>query len=161
MTIRSQLVKLAYMNQDLRPHLIKIIASARHAEWSMMSESDFWSIIQSIGWGTRTTNPKTIRERLQRQLSPNQAQQMRDTFKDLHSGLFAVLRSNQMFPPGFNRLEADDLIAHIIGLGKLTYYKVRDNPQLATEMGSNGEYNKGFGEAIPTKYDPFYKSTPA
>lgn len=119
-----------------------------------MSESEFWRLTEPYGWGTRTTDYKKIKKDLMRKLTPEQATELSDAFWKLRGPL-----ANALDPVvGIGGDSFDDLVSHIIGLGRREYQAVMRNPELAVARahapyGSKEGYTESFSYALPSKYD--------
>lgn len=125
---------------------------ARHLEASAMPDSEFWQIVDDIGWGTKTLNYKAGQIALVRRLSREQAKAMHQTFGKLDSALYRVLEpiadATGLGDDGFS-----DLRAHIIGLGKHEYAANLKDPSRALERARKGAFKESFSYVIPSDTD--------
>jgi len=120
-----------------------------------MSESDFWKITEPYGWGTRTTDYKKIEKDLMRKLTPDEAEALRQVFGKLKGQLYKQL---DRAVEGVGDDSFDDLLSHIIGMGRREYQAVMKDPSLAqarvnAPYGSKDGYKESFAYALPSKSD--------
>ena len=146
------------------------VATALEQEWAKLAsapESVFWKFVHSIGWGTKTTDSKKIKEGLMTTIDLDFANSIRDTGHMLKGKLGAAIdrweqreesdpvtgkwKRNPRLPVGDDSYE--DLRWHIIGLGKAEYEKNLANPELAYARAVKGDYKESFAYAIPNSYD--------
>lgn len=128
-----------------------------------MSESQFWKIVDGLGWGTRTTDYDAIKQLLMQRLSAQQSEEMRTTFARLREQLRGAMTdraagmSIDMWNLGDDSF--DDLISHIIGLGQREYERVLRDPQRAmprARLGAHGPrsgFTESFSYVIPWEED--------
>ena len=96
-------------------------------------------MIAKIGWGTKSVDYNKLRKKLNL-LFPNHRNILHSFVcakkKILKAKLdeFADKNGNRRTYWGMGDDSFDDLTAHIIGLGKETYYKIMRNPILAKEI---------------------------
>jgi len=119
-----------------------------------MSENDFWALIQKIGWKNDKSYRK-IKKKLMRKLSPDEANAMDHTFMKLKGRLGGAIK--EWIDRGGD-LDAfgdswDDLLSHIVGLGKREYSANLKNPQRAADRYRKGDYYESFAYAVPSAYD--------
>lgn len=159
--LRSNLIRVAYMNRELRPRLMQALTA------TAMPESDFWKIVDDLGWGTRTTDYKVIKKQLLRNLSPNQAASLQTTFAQMQGKLYKALTAweengdtwmetgKHGNPRSFGLGDDSfgDLIAHIIGMGKREFAAVLKNPQLAHDRARKNAFKESFSYALPSTSD--------
>jgi hypothetical protein len=120
-----------------------------------ISESDFWKLVQSIGW-KRNKNYRQIKKRLMRKYSPQEANAISFMMDTLRGRLGKAIREWE--GDTGKSLDAygdsyDDLVHHIIGLGKREYDASVRNPQRVLDRYNKGEYYESFAYAIPSAYD--------
>lgn len=157
--LRSHLIRLAQSNLEMRPRILQALTE------SAMSESDFWKIVDEVGWGTKTTDYHAVKGVLLRNLSPNQAASFATMESILHNKLDKALvkfeadgdkDKSQRGNPNSIGLGDDsygDLIAHIIGLGEKEYEAVLKKPALAQERVRKGDFKESFEYCIPRASD--------
>lgn len=155
-TLRSSLIRLAHETPAIRKQVLQVLAA------SAMSESDFWRIVGGIGWGTKTTDYKAISKHLKETLTPEEVDGLRTTLAKVEGHLYKVItdweedteKSCELGDDRFN-----DLIAHIVGLGKQEYDAVLRDPQKAYDRaharsrGNFAGFKESFNYAIPYSSD--------
>lgn len=150
MTLRTKLIRLAHENPALRPHLLPLLKTAA------MSEADFWKLIEPYGWGRKTIDYKPIKKSLLGKVPQDEAQALSDAFGKLKGSLAKAVskweRENDKQLPvsddGF-----DDLLSHIIGMGKREYEAALKDPAKVFERANKGDYKESFAYALPYKTD--------
>ena len=138
----------------------------RHFERVAFSESNFWAIVQSLGWG-RSYDYKAMKADLIKRLDEQQARYFRDIFQRKQSELMRALsryEEDEDVELGVSDDGFSDLTAHIIGLGRREYNQVMKNPQLGVDRanaryGSPDGYKESFAYAIPYE-DDYRKAKP-
>lgn len=110
----------------------------------------FWDSIEPLGWGTKTTKYDELRMALLKKWTPEQAEEMRDVFNSLRGPLYARC---------FDEVEGcgddsyDDLLAHIIGMGREEYARNMEDPSLANKRVQKRQFKESFSYALPLKHD--------
>jgi hypothetical protein len=119
-------------------------------EISVDKLAKFFDAIEPFGWGTKTTNHKSIKKQIMDKFTWEQIEELGDIKSSLHNKLYNVL---------FDEVEGvgddgfDDLIEHIIGLGREEYEKVLKHPDLAQKRVNSGQYKESFAYCFPYKED--------
>lgn len=103
-----------------------------------IEEYEFWKIVESLGWGTKTTDYKAIN------------QQLIDSGYDLNCLYKIFAKFKVELKHKISQWEQatglscdigddsfDDLASHIIGLGRKAYWSAINNPKLAYERAHN------------------------
>jgi len=123
---------------------------AARSRVAAMGESDFWSLIEPYGWGTKSRNYKAIKKDLMGKLSPDEAEELGATYRKLSNKLYKVLDGvvEGLGDDGFG-----DLIAHIIGMGRREYEAVLKDPELGAVRANAGDFGESFAYALPGKHD--------
>lgn len=121
-----------------------------------MSESQFWKDIESLGWGTRTTNYKILKKHLLQKWTAEEAKGAGNVYSKLSSNLEQVLDrwahdEGEEFGLGDDGFS--DLIAHIIGMGKREYDASIKNPRRAWDRAQKNQYIESFHYALPWEED--------
>lgn len=154
-TLQDKAIRLAHAKPELRPVLVPLLKQAA------MSESDFWAFIKPFGWGTKTTDYDAIEKAIMRKLSAEEADDLDQTFRRLKGRLYKRIedweRENDRHL-GLGDDGFDDLLSHIVGLGKREYDAVMANPELAYERaqaryGSKDGFTESFSYALPSSQD--------
>lgn len=160
LTLRDNLIRVAYAaGPDVRPRLLQALTSAA------MPEPEFWKIVDSIGWGTKTTDYKAVKRDLLRNQSPNQLASFRTTLEVLRGRLYKALTKweedeERAWLPGGGRSPKtreiglgddgfSDFLHHIIGLGKREYEANLKNPELAQKRARAYDFVESFAYGIP------------
>jgi hypothetical protein len=126
---------------------------------AQMSEGTFWKVVSEIGWGNSSDNNR-IKKRLLALWTPEQAEAARGTFSKLKGRLYnrvddwsreEVEQEDRNLGLGDDSF--DDLLSHIIGLGKREYDAVMRDPSLAQDRALKGDYKESFSYALPWKED--------
>lgn len=116
----------------------KLVAKKPVKFWHSKPHGTFWQITRKIGWGTRTTDSKTVAIALK--LSAAQRDRYSNELGRLHQQLDMAIEEMQNsgaagiatycnLPFSSNDTYAD-MIDHAIGLGKTFYMRALDNPAL-------------------------------
>jgi len=130
-----------------------------------ISDSEFWSWIKRIGWGTRTTDHDAVRRALMTMWPSDYADEFNETLDKMEGRLYKrifewekeAIASGELRGEVFYSDDAiSDLISHIVALGKREYDAVMKNPSLAAERFKKNDYTEAFSVAIPSTY--FYKN---
>ena len=127
------------------------------ARWqrTAFSETNFWAIVEGLGWGRRTTDYDAIQKDLMNRLSPQQAKKMRGIFDKKKGELSRAIsqweRSNDDLPVSDDGYS--DLLAHIVGMGRKEFEKTLRNPELAYERAKKYDYKESFAYALPYESD--------
>lgn len=116
---------------------------------------EFWTTTEGFGWGTKTTDSETIKVTLLRQLTPEKAEALRDQFDKLTHALSQKLRAAHI------QLECGDdsygdLLAHVVGLGRVEYEKALADPKLLKARCDSGAFTESFAYALPHAGDFAY-----
>lgn len=156
--LRTNLIRLAQIHTDSRPQLLRILMASK------MPEARFWALVDSLGWGTKTTNYRALKKELVRNMSPNEAEEMRTTFAQMTANLSRVLsrweeegyewgQSGNPRAFGLGDDSWNDLLAHIVGLGKREYKAVLADPMKAWNRARKGDFKESFAYALPYSSD--------
>lgn len=133
-------------------HKLKDLASrvSTREKYAAMSESEFWKITEPYGWGTKTKDYKAIEKDLLRKLSPDEAEDLRDAFDKLKSKLYKAL---DKVVEGLGDDGFDDLLSHIVGMGKREYDATLKNPERGAARANKYDFSESFAYALPHKSD--------
>ena len=122
-----------------------------------MSVLEFWRLTEPYGWGTKTTDYKSIQKDLMRKMTPEQAKDLNQTFRNLKIKLYETViqaeKAREIPHINVGDDSFDDLQAHIIGMGRREYEAVMKNPALAAERGNAGKFSESFSYALPHPQD--------
>lgn len=105
-----------------------------------MDMNRFWEIIESVNWdeNSRNVNTTTIGRDLLRKHGREVLQQVRDQYGMLMSELYQRIDkwedANGRLPNYGGDDSFDDLLAHIMGMGRMKYEEVMENPAAAGEI---------------------------
>lgn len=114
-----------------------------------MSESEFWKLVDELGWG-RDTNYKRIKAYILKNWTKEQWAEF-DKVKDkIFNALYKRLDREVK---GVGDDSFSDLLEHIIGLGKREYDAVMKDPSLAQKRADKYDYKESFAYAIPYEDD--------
>jgi hypothetical protein len=111
-----------------------------------MNEQEFWDLVHSIGWGTKTTDCNEVSKKLLRELSTAQMEGMRERFSICRGELIELVE------PTIENVSDDglcDLTAHIVGLGREEYEFCLNNPSAIQDRANSGDYVESFSYCIP------------
>lgn len=144
-TLRSKIIRLAHDNPDLRPHLLAFLKKA-----APMPEAEFWKVVEPYGWGTKTTDYKKIKKDLISRFSLEESESLSETFKAIKGRLYKALDRKVS---GVGDDSFDDLLSHIIGMGKKEYDAVMKNPALAQDRVNRRDFVESFSYALPYSND--------
>lgn len=117
-----------------------------------VSADRFWSLVDEIGWGTKTTDYEAIRSDLSRRFSSDEIEQYKDVLRELQYELMDVIsayeertgKSTGTGDDGFS-----DLTAHIVGLGRTEYEATLRDPGRAVRRAKKRDYKESFSYAFP------------
>jgi hypothetical protein len=101
-----------------------------------MNQTTFWSIVESSGWGTKTQDHKKLQKELLKKLTKREAEHVREIFEQLKSKLYDKVTNWEEETEnsvGLGDDSFDDLLSHIVGLGKQEYEATMMDPQRAYE----------------------------
>jgi len=153
--LQDKAIRLAHERPELRDVLVPVLKRAA------MSESAFWKFIEPFGWGTKTTDYDAIEKAIMRRLTADQAEELSEAFHRLKGRLYKRVddwqRDNDRHL-GVGDDGFDDLLSHIVGLGKREYDAVMKDPELAYQRaqaryGSKDGFEESFSYAIPSAID--------
>lgn len=122
----------------------------------LMSDSEFWSLVQKLGWGTRTTDSKMLSKAIMARYTPEQCNGIRQAFSKFKS---ALNKKTQQWEQAnevniaVSEDSFDDLLSHIVGLGHQVYEASFNNPKLVDQRASARKYTESFAYALPTADD--------
>jgi len=124
----------------------------------------FWEDVAAVGWGTKHTDSKKgakiLGDRLLSMKTDGGTKKKRDAFREEYSSARRVLsaRINEWERQSRNSCGCsddgfDDLVAHIIGLGKEEFEKVMADPKFAYDRahaayGSAAGYTESFSYCL-------------
>jgi hypothetical protein len=148
-----------FLGQKWLRELKKAGVSASVVSAAAMGDSEFWKIVDKLGWGTKTTDSDKLKKILLNSLAPEEAEGLQDAFSKAQGTIGQAIDKHRkandidmyMGGDGFS-----DLTAHIVGLGKREFDKHVKNPQLAIDRFNKGDFTESFAYVIPYKDD--YKS---
>jgi len=107
-----------------------------------MTNKKFWTITEPLGWGTLTTDTDKVEKQLVKTLTLDQIEALRDKFDELKAELYDVLDSHVH---GCGDDGFDDLLSHIIGLGRSEFEACKKDPKRARKI----DYTESFSYCIP------------
>ena len=113
----------------------------------VMSEYEFWGLVDSIGWGTKTTDCSAVKKHLLHTLTPEKMTGMRDWFAGLRGNLYDVVEQNDI--EGVSDDGLSDLLAHIVGLGSSAYIAHLHSFDKIQERATKRDYTESFSYCIP------------
>lgn len=110
---------------------------------------EFWSEVEKIKWAKNADADK-IKARLLREWSPEKAGRMREAFSYIKHQLYVRLDKvvQSCGDDGF-----DDLLSHIIGMGRDVYNANMEDPSLAQQRLRRGDVSESFAYCIPYEGD--------
>lgn len=118
----------------------------------------FWNEVALIGWGD--TNPRRFYDTAKARLLRRWTGEFLEEFNEMKDELYSELgreiervshesgEGTGCGDDGYN-----DLLHHIIGLGKKEYEKTLDDPMLAIKRGQEYRYDESFAYCIPSGPD--------
>jgi len=117
----------------------------------------FWTIIDQLGWGTKSTDSRKLKRWFLANISPAQAEEFRDEFHTRVGRLSRIIQDDWEVRTGKQIPVSDDsysdLLAHIIGLGEFETSRVERNPKHAYDRAKAGKYTESFKYVIPSESD--------
>lgn len=117
----------------------------------------FWAVVAEVGWATRQTQSTGEGRRfLTGLLSREEAVAFDERLQALRFSLHDVLddwaeQTGAEFETGDDGF--DDLVCHIIGLGREEYETVLDDPAVALRRAEAGDYRESFRYLAPQPDD--------
>ena len=122
-----------------------------------MPDQEFWQLVGQLGWGTRTTDYKSLERVLMARYTPDQAMAIQAAYDRFSEQLKQRLEQWERSGDGRAFRTGDDgfwdLRAHIIGLGKREFDAVMADPRLAWERANANSYTENFSYSIPRRED--------
>lgn len=112
-----------------------------------MNEQKFWDLVAEIGWGTKTTNYKEVRQNLLNRLSVEEMKTVNELAHQFQVKLQSVSDLDYCCDTW------DDCTAHIVGLGKEEYEKNIADPSLIMDRYNDGDYVESFSYCLPVSLD--------
>ena len=111
----------------------------------MTARDTFWQTIDSIGWGTKTTNCKAVKARLMRQ-GEELCSLLSDEYGKVLGELYRAARD-----AGFDLCcdSWDDTKAHVVGLGRDEFERCLADPEQLVRRMDRGNYTESFSYCIP------------
>jgi hypothetical protein len=146
----------AVLVNDMAPSLIRLAQQQTIHRMATVpvaiSGSDFWSLVDKIGWGTKTTDYKMVKRSLMRVFTPAQCEGILDKESELRHQLTVkfdkYLEANgvelSLGDDGFS-----DLMNHIVGLGKSIYNACMKNPDLIVDLARRDDFAESFSYCFP------------
>jgi hypothetical protein len=116
---------------------------------TMELEKKFWEVVESCGWGTKTTNSKEVKRYLLRNFSQAEIQALEAVFRQYTSKLSEHLSE----VTGVSDDSFSDLCSHIVGLGKKEYDAVMKDADLAQQRINRSDYAESFSYVWPHEDD--------
>ncbi|MGA7161355.1 MAG: hypothetical protein WBZ48_10160 [Bacteroidota bacterium] len=102
-------------------------------------DEEFWNILEQLSWGKRITDYKILKERLETSF-PDKVlllhrfiREKCDLLEDRLNG-FAARYGTQRTYWGMDQNDFNEMVAHMIGLGKKRFYSVMQDPLLAKQI---------------------------
>lgn len=132
------------------------------------SDSKAWELVDEIGWGTKTTDYKKIKEKLMSEYGMEEMDGFNEWLESKCNRLAKAIREYvEEYSDSGNWEEPDlpyggddsfsDMVHHVVGLGKNYYEKVikeiKENPKSPTSTLSKLKVVESFSYAIPSSYD--------
>lgn len=150
----------AVLVNDMAPSLIRLAQQQTIHRMATVpvaiSGSDFWSLVDRIGWGTKTTDYKLVKRSLMSSFTPAQCEGIAEKEGEFRHALTVVfdkyLNDNDV-ELGLGDDSFGDLMHHIVGLGKSIYNACMKNPALAVGIARSGKYSEAFNYCIPMADD--------
>lgn len=107
--------------------------------------AEFWDEVAKIGW-SKKADIKAIEKKLLKSWAPEKAERMREVFDEMHGQLYEVLdqKVEGVGDDGFN-----DLLAHIVGMGKEEFERNLADPTLAQKRADADDYEESFAYVLP------------
>jgi hypothetical protein len=121
----------------------------------LMPSRKFWATIKSTGWGTRTTDHKAAQQGLLDRLGVEEGIAFSETYREVKRRLKEQLWDRVTLVSDDSY---DDLVSHIIGLGKKEVDAVVKSPMRAqrradARYGDQSGYVESFSYAVPYEKD--------
>lgn len=128
-----------------------VSSTIRVASWDL---SKTWKIIEEIGWGTKTTDYKAIKNKLMRTYSPEDMKKFYDSVSALTNRLSkavdAYTEENKRHNLPYGGDDSySDMLYHAVGMGKNYYDKALADPSTLQTL----KVRESFSYAIPHESD--------
>ena len=110
-----------------------------------MTETDFWNLVAEIGWGTKTTDFRTVRASLMKR-GLEACKAIEAAYHEVEGRLYeaASKADHDYCNDGWG-----DTISHVIGLGKAEFERNLANPDLLVSRQDSGNYEECFSYCLP------------
>jgi hypothetical protein len=107
--------------------------------------TDFWTTVESIGWGTKTTDYEAVKIDLMRQ-GRDVCCKLRNDFEAACNTLY---RAAVVVGLDYCSDSWDDTVKHVVGLGRAEFARCVLDPQRLVDRYNAGDYRESFGYCIP------------
>lgn len=141
--------------------MTNLLKSIRHLEKlasPMWSESKTWSLIEEIGWGTKTTDYKAVKKKLMSEYTLEEMQGFREKVNYFYNRVSDAVDKyvhdlrdeggDHDLPYGGDD-SYSDMCNHVVGMGKSYYEKVIKEPSILETL----KPKESFSYCIPSEYD--------
>lgn len=144
---------------DVQAKLMDVASRVASMNKRSYTENDFWKMVKVVDWGRRNTGDTTpLRKVILKTTSPLEIEDMKAMFKRLKHQLGK--RFNDWLQDHPDKDEQvyggdgyDDLLAHVIGLGKAEYNASMRNPSKLFDRWDRRDYRESFAYVLPDKRD--------
>ena len=114
------------------------------------SEADLWKYVAELGWGSKSTDYKSMQKGLQTKSKNFQEQfaafvrRKKDKVSKIINDFEDEIGMGTKIPHPYSDDGFMDLTAHIVGLGKKEFDRVCKSPALAIERANDDAYEECF-----------------
>lgn len=104
-------------------------------------EDEFWKLTEPLGWGTKSTDYRVLGVQLLYQVGRDKLDELNQTYTVLRKRLDKAVGKHvdNLGDDGYN-----DLLAHIIGLGRMVYEHTIAHPELARQRAEEYDFTESF-----------------
>jgi len=128
------------------------------SEALVMTEEEFWMIVEESGWGRTSTDPTEIKNAIRVRLNfdVDRIEAFHGIYRDKLGDVYQAL--DTIGGLGLGDDGFGDLCAHIVGLGKAEYDAVIADPlkgaaRARAPYGTPEGFTESFSYAVPSKFD--------
>ncbi|MDG1949962.1 MAG: hypothetical protein P8J32_04045 [bacterium] len=113
---------------------------------TLWNENKCWCIVDEIGWKDLSGHrEKSVNFRIKYPLYGSYMRKFSQHMRNkLNEAIDSYAKQSGECIPTVGRDSGWDLTAHIVGLGKRTFYETLKNPELAAMMYAQGDYIENF-----------------
>lgn len=116
-----------------------------------MTRDEFWILVESIGWGTKTTDTDAVKVRLMRELTLEQANEAAKHLSAAEGELCKAVEDE--LGNSYCCDSWSDVLAHVVGLGRVEHDACVADPERLMSRYRAGKYTESFAYCWPYEDD--------